>query len=99
MYAKSWVRMWATAVMSGVVLLWQAPVSGAPAATIHRLPGANVPGVTSLCGPDAGYACTAAGYAGRSVGWPGAKYGAGYARRNSYGYHNCTLYAAYRRSE
>src|SRR5439155_11478762 len=48
------------------------------------------------CGPDPAYGCATGGYAGQSTGWPGAKYGAGYASSNSYGYHNCTLYAAYR---
>jgi surface antigen len=98
MYAKFWVHMWAAIVVASLVLLGQSAALAAPVPSTHRLPGLNVPGVTSLCGPDPGYGCTAAGYAGGSVGWPGTKYGAGYASRNSYGYHNCTLYAAYRLS-
>ena len=52
--------------------------------------------MTRLCGPNAAYACTTGGYAGQSTGWWGAKYGAGYASSNAYGYHNCVLYAAYK---
>jgi len=59
-------------------------------------PYRGAPGVTIMCGPSADYSCTTEGYAGKSEGWPGRKYGAGYASSNSYGYHNCTLYAAYR---
>jgi surface antigen len=72
-----------------VAVAWSAPAQAGS-------PGAGVPGVTRLCGPDAAYGCTTGGYAGKSTGWPGAKYGAGYASSNQYGYHNCTLYAAYR---
>ncbi|GAA0564940.1 hypothetical protein GCM10010172_55520 [Paractinoplanes ferrugineus] len=73
-----------------------AVVVTASAAAQAGSPGTGVPGVTRLCGPDAAYGCTTGGYAGRSTGWPGTKYGAGYASSNQYGYHNCTLYAAYR---
>jgi len=67
------------------------------AATTHVTPWSGVSGVTVLCGPQAlDYSCTRAGYAGQNAGWPGAKYGAGYAATNQYGLHNCTLYAAYR---
>lgn len=70
--------------------------SATPSSTTHPRPGAGVAGVTRLCGPDPSYGCTTGGYAGQSTGWSGARYGAGYASSNSYGYHNCTLYAAYR---
>jgi len=69
-----------------------AAVSG----SMHTRPGGGVSGVTRLCGPDPAYSCTSGGYSGQSTGWPGTLYGAGYASSNSYGYHNCTLYAAYR---
>jgi surface antigen len=52
--------------------------------------------VKHLCGPAPDYRCTGGHYAGKSEGWPGQLYGAGYASRNGYGYHNCTLYAAFR---
>ncbi|MDT3438820.1 MULTISPECIES: CHAP domain-containing protein [unclassified Pseudofrankia] len=64
--------------------------------TAKTLPVKGVPGVTQLCGPAADYSCTAGGYAGKSTGWPGERYGAGAASSNAYGYHNCTLYVAYR---
>jgi surface antigen len=67
-----------------------------PALTTKSLPLKGVPGVTQLCGPAADYSCTAGGYAGKSTGWPGERYGAGAASSNAYGYHNCTLYVAYR---
>jgi surface antigen len=84
------------------VVMAAAPLSAAslalasPSNSTHARPGAGVAGVTRLCGPNAAYKCTTGGYAGKSTGWPGAKYGAGNASRNQYGYHNCTLYAAYR---
>ena len=68
----------------------------APSASAHSLPGSGVSGVTRVCGPRADYSCTTGGYAGISEGWWGAKYGPPYASSNAYGYHNCTLYAAYR---
>ena len=52
--------------------------------------------MTQLCGPSPSYSCDTAGYAGQSTSWWGRYYGKGYASSNSYGYHNCTLYAAYR---
>ncbi|HET8566323.1 MAG TPA: CHAP domain-containing protein [Solirubrobacterales bacterium] len=64
--------------------------------SMHPTPSSRVAGVTRLCGPAANYRCTAGGYAGKSQGWPGLRYGSGYASRNTYGLHNCTLYAAYR---
>jgi surface antigen len=72
--------------------------AAAPVPSTHSLPGSAAAGVTQLCGPNPAYACTTGGYGGLSAGWPGALYGAGYANRNQYGYHNCTLYAAYRLS-
>jgi surface antigen len=45
------------------------------------------------------YACTQGGYDNSSAlasGWPNKYYGQGEASTNSYGMHNCTLYAAYR---
>jgi surface antigen len=68
----------------------------APSSSVHARPSTSVAGVLRLCGPVADYRCTGAGYAGKSEGWPGQLYGAGYASRNQYGLHNCTLYAAYR---
>ena len=50
------------------------------------------------------YACTNGGYAtwvtsNPSGQWPWTQYGPGQASSNSYGLHNCTLYAAYRLME
>ena len=45
------------------------------------------------------YACTSGGYDNSTAlksGWPNAHYGQGQASTNTYGMHNCTLYAAYR---
>jgi hypothetical protein len=64
------------------------------AASVSPYPGLS--GVSQICGPDARYSCTGGGYSGQSIRWPGAKYGAGQASANAYGYHNCTLYTAYR---
>ncbi len=83
-------------VVAGLVLLPLSPAQAAPSSSTHPLPWSSIAGVTRLCGPDPGYGCTAGGYAGQSTGWWGAKYGAAYSSRNSYGYHNCTLYVAYR---
>jgi hypothetical protein len=84
--------------MLGTVMAAAPPMAaaGAPAATTHSLPGAGAAGVTVLRGPDPAYGCTGGGYTGLSTGWPGALYGAGYANHNQFGYHNCTLYSAYR---
>jgi surface antigen/uncharacterized protein YbaR (Trm112 family) len=83
-----------------VVLAWAgasaSTASASPANTTHPRPANGVAGVTRLCGPDPAYSCTTGGYAGQNTGWWGAKYGAGYASSNQYGYHNFTLYAAYR---
>jgi surface antigen len=70
--------------------------TGLYSGTPHQFPGKNVSGVTQLCGPAADYSCDTGGYAGKSTGWWGDYYGDGWASSNSYGYHNCTLYAAYR---
>jgi len=70
--------------------------SASPSGSTHPTPSGSIRGVTRLCGPSPAYRCTGAGYAGNSQGWPGQYYGAGYASRNSFGLHNCTLYAAYR---
>lgn len=70
--------------------------SGLYQGTPHRFPARGVSGVSQLCGPAADYSCDTGGYAGQSTGWWGKYYGAGWASSNSYGYHNCTLYAAYR---
>src|SRR3984893_13258486 len=83
-------------VVMGLALLWQSPAQAAPKSTTHPLPWSNIAGVTRLCGPDPGYGCTSGGYAGQSTGWWGQKYGAAYSSSNQYGYHNCTLYVAYR---
>ena len=48
---------------------------------------------------DPGYSCTTGGYnatTAQSSGWPWSYYGGSYASYNSYGPHNCTLYAAFR---
>jgi surface antigen len=48
------------------------------------------------------YGCTQGGYsaaAAESSGWPWSEYGGGNASYNSYGPHNCTLYAAFRLAE
>jgi surface antigen len=63
------------------------------------LPG-NDPanGDTVLCS-SAAYSCTGGGYgssAAKKSGWPWSYYGYPWASSNSYGPHNCTLYAAYR---
>ena len=45
------------------------------------------------------YSCTKGGYSNSTAlksGWPYALYGKGQVSTNSYGMHNCTLYAAYR---
>ena len=72
------------------------PAGASVAGSSHKLPGKGVSGVTQLCGPSASYSCDTGGYSGQSTSWWGSYYGAGQASRNSYGYHNCTLYAAYR---
>lgn len=72
------------------------PADAAPSPTTHTLPGSGVNGVTRLCGPSAGYQCTTGGYSGQSEGWSGRRYGAAVSTRNEYGYHNCTLYVAWR---
>lgn len=72
------------------------PADAAPAATTNQLPGGGVSGVTVLCGPSAGYDCTTGGYAGQTEGWSGRRYGAAVSSRNDHGYHNCTLYVAWR---
>ena len=87
------------AILTTAVVLLLVAASGAeaaPSATTHPLPHSTSAGVARLCGPSPAYACTTAGYAGKSTGWWGAKYGAGYASANQFGYHNCTLYAAFR---
>jgi surface antigen len=87
----------------GVLCLIMVVASGAapdaaasPVASMHMLPSSGVAGVSGLCVRDPGYRCTTGGYRAQSTGWWGTKYGAGWAAINSYGYHNCTLYAAYR---
>jgi surface antigen len=96
------VRRWTSGIAAAAAVIWGFVAIGAgagstaPAATVHRLPGSGVTGVTVLCGYAADYSCTTGGYSGQSVGWWGQKYGAGYASSNAYGYHNCTLYAAYK---
>jgi surface antigen len=79
-----------------VGFLLPATTTARPSSSAHPFPSASVKGVTRLCGPSAGYSCTGGGYAGKSEGWPGTLYGRGYASSNRYGFHNCTLYAAYR---
>lgn len=87
----------ATALMTAAFqFVTAAPANAAPSGSVHNLPAVGITGVTRLCGPSAAYACTGGGYSGQSVGWPGSYYGAGQASSNSYGLHNCTLYAAYR---
>lgn len=47
----------------------------------------------------AAYSCTGGGYSASSAstsGWPWSNYGYPWATKNSYGPHNCTLYAAFR---
>lgn len=73
---------------------------GAASGTLHSLPGTGVAGVTNVCGPVAGFACTGDGYNGTGGqiggnGWASWQYwswgsAVGAAR------HNCTTYAAYR---
>jgi surface antigen len=85
-------------IVTAVLCLFGATAvaSASPSGSKHPTPRLSVAGVTRPCGPAPNYRCTGGGYAGKSEGWPGAYYGAGYASRNSYGYHNCTLYAAFR---
>jgi surface antigen len=74
---------------------------GAAASTTHPLPAGAPAGLTTLCGPSAGYSCTTGGYdgtAGQIAGngwapWQYWQYGSpvGSVRR-----HNCTTYAAYK---
>src|SRR3712207_1924674 len=88
------VAMWILVVAVAAVTT---PIaSGAPSNSVHPAPYHGAHGVTRLCGPSSAYACTTGGYAGQSDGWSGAKYGPGYASRNSAGLHNCTLYAAWK---
>ncbi len=87
---------------AGVLMLGVAPAAAAVASTSHKLPDSATAGVTRTCGPTTGYACTRDAYAsyapgpGSTPNWPNKYYGVGQASHNSAGYHNCTLYAAYR---
>ncbi len=95
-------RVLSVATLAGLLIsllgfsLIAAPAGAAVASTSNALPAKDVSGVTQLCGPSPSYSCDTGGYAGQSTSWWGAYYGAGYASSNAYGYHNCTLYAAYR---
>jgi surface antigen len=90
----------ATALGIGIgVVPLTAPAAAAPSGSVHSLPGPGVQGVTMVCDRNPGYACTTAGYSGQSTGWWGPRYGNGQASANSYGLHNCTLYAAYRAAQ
>ncbi|MEV0455779.1 CHAP domain-containing protein, partial [Catellatospora methionotrophica] len=90
------LRATVLALLLAAVALPAAPAHAGPSSSTHPIPGGGSAGVTVLCGPDQAYSCTTGGYGGQSAGWPGARYGAGIASANSHGYHNCTLYAAYR---
>ncbi|MEV0455780.1 CHAP domain-containing protein, partial [Catellatospora methionotrophica] len=83
------------ATASTVALLPAVASHAAVSNTTHPIPGTGSSGVTVVCAPHPGYACTGGGYSGQNTGWPGARYAAA-ASVNTYGRHNCTLYAAYR---
>lgn len=74
---------------------------GAAAPTTHPIAGPNAYGVVTVCGPNAGYACTADGYDGTSAqiggnGWAPWQYWSIGTPSTAPQRHNCTTYAAYR---
>jgi surface antigen len=96
-YSSGGVALWAKGV-----LLNSAPGnagSSSVASTDHATPWSNEAGVTVLCSPTPSYSCTDGGYASwlsSPSGWAWSNYGGSWPSYDSYGPHNCTLYAAYR---
>jgi surface antigen len=87
---------------SFALLATSLPAAATVTSTTHETPWQGEVGVTVLCAPNAGYACTDDGYSTWATdpsGWAWTDYGNGIASENSYGPHNCTLYVAYRLEE
>ena len=98
-YSSGGVALWA----KGVLLNGASGNSGTTnvASTDHPTAWSNEAGVTVLCAPTLGYSCTTGGYASwlsSPGGWAWKYYGP-WGSTNSYGYHNCTTYAAFRLME
>ncbi|MGA7833636.1 MAG: CHAP domain-containing protein [Acidimicrobiales bacterium] len=96
------LRRLTVALSSSLVVVVSAsslPAAASVSSTSHPTPWESETGVTVLCAPSPSFACTDDGYAAwvaHPSGWAWTEYGAGIASENSYGPHNCTLYAAYR---
>lgn len=77
------------------------PATAAVSSSVHKTPASSgATGVTRLCGPSAGFACTTGGYNGTSGqiggnGWTSGQYWS-YGSGTSTVRHNCTTYAAFK---
>ena len=92
-----------TSLVGIVGIVGSAGVAGASVSNSQNLPPiySNWPQNSTNwpCYATPSYACTQGGYsaaAAESSGWPWSEYGGGNASYNTYGPHNCTLYAAFR---
>lgn len=102
-HGRSARSMAVRALLAGAagVLATSGTALSAAAPTAHPIPAANVYGVTAVCGPNAGFGCTADGYNGTSGqiggnGWAPWQYWSFGSPPGAVQRHNCTTYAAYR---